>query len=103
MIPSPIVAAEQELRRVIERRQARDIPKCVAAYGEIAANQVKSLPPGDPIRLQICESVLSVLKWARLMLQIRRATLAEDLRLLRKVDRFLGAKPSIRPRFRLDL
>jgi hypothetical protein len=103
MIPSSIVAAEQELRRVVERRQARDIPPCIAAYGEAAENQVKSLPPGDPIRLQICESVLPVLKWARLVLQIRRATLAEDLRLLGKVDRFLGAKQSAAPRFRFDL
>jgi hypothetical protein len=103
VIPSSITAAEQELRRVIERRQGGDISKCLAAYGEIAGNQVQSLLPGDPIRLQICERVLSVLEWARLMLQTRRASLAEDLRLLRKADRFLGARLSVGPRFRLDL
>jgi hypothetical protein len=103
MIPSSIIAAEQELRRVIERRQGRDIPGCLAAYGEIAGNEVKSLLPGDPIRLQICERVLSVLEWARLTLLTRRACLADDLRLLRKTDRFLGAKQSAGPQFRLDL
>jgi hypothetical protein len=103
MIPSSIIAAERELRCVIERRQGCDIPGCLAAYCELAENQVKSLPPGDPIRLQICESVLSVLKWAGLVLRIRRATLAQDLRLLRKADRFLSAKVSAGPRFRLDL
>jgi hypothetical protein len=103
MIPSSIIAAEQELRRVIERRQGGDIPKCLAAYGEIAGNQVNSLPPGDPIRLQICKRVLSVLEWARLTLLTRRAGLADDLLLLRKADRFLNAKLSAGPRFRLDL
>jgi len=103
MIPSSIVEAESELRRAIERRREADISKCIAAYGEIARSRLKSLPPGDPIRLQICERVLSVLKWARLMLQTRRAGLADDLRLLRKADRFLGAKLSTAPQFRLDL
>jgi hypothetical protein len=103
MIPSSITAAEQELRGVIERRQADDISKCLAVYGEVAGNHVKSLPPGDPIRLQICERVLSVLEWARLMLQIRRARMAEDLRVLHKADRFLSTRLSSSPRFRLDL
>ncbi len=107
MIPSSIVTAESELRRAIERRHEGDIAKCIAVYGEIAANQVISLPPGDPIRVQILKSVLLVLEWARLMLQTRRASRAEDLLLLRKVDRFLSAKPnaglSSNPRFHLDL
>jgi hypothetical protein len=103
VIPSPILKAETELRRVLERRQAGDIFKCITAYGEIAENQIKSLHPGDPIRRQVCERVLSVLKWARLMLQTRRATIAEELRLLRKVDRFLGDKPSAVPQVQLDL
>jgi hypothetical protein len=102
VIPSPIVKAESELRSAIERRQD-DISKCVAAYGEIAGNQVKSLSQGDPIRLEILEGVLRVLEWARLMLLTRRVSQAEDLRLLRKVDRFLSAKPDAAPRFRLDL
>jgi hypothetical protein len=103
VIPSPIVEAESELRRAIERRQEGDISKCIAAYGEIAANQVKSLQQGDPIRLPILERVLRVLEWARLMIQTRRASQAEDLRLLRKVGRFLSAKPNADARFRLDL
>lgn len=103
MIPSSIIAAEQELCRVIERRRGGDIPKCLSAYAEIAGNQFQSLPPGDPIRLQIRERVLSVLEWARLTLLTRRASLADDLRLLRKADRFLGAKLSAGPQLRLDL
>jgi len=103
VIPSSITAAEQELRRVIERRQASDITKCLAAFGEVAGNQVTALPLGDPIRLQICERVLSVLEWARLMLGIRRARLDEELALLRKADRFLGTGLNSSPRFRLDL
>jgi hypothetical protein len=103
VIPSSIVKAESDLRRAVERRQEGDISKCIAAYGELARNQVQSLLPGDPIRLEISEHVISVLEWARLMLQTRRASLAEDLRLLRTADRFLGAELSAAPRFRLDL
>jgi hypothetical protein len=103
VIPSPMVKAETELRRAVERRQEGDISKYIAAYGEIAGTHVNSLLPGDPIRLQICERVLSVLKWARLTLLTRRASLAGDLLRLRKADRFLGAKLSAGPRFHLDL
>jgi hypothetical protein len=103
VIPPTILQAELELRRVVERRQGGDIPGCIAAYAEIARDHVKSLRPLDPIRLEISERVLSVLEWATLMLQTRRAYLAEELHLLRKVNSFLGAKQSAGPRFRLDL
>jgi len=103
VIPSSIIAAEQELRRVIERRQAGDISKCLSAYGEIARNQIESLLPDDPLRRQICERVISVLGWARLMLHTRRSALAEDLRVLQRANCFLAAEPNAGPRFRLDL
>lgn len=108
MIPSSMVAAEQELRRVIERRHTGDMSKCIAAYGETARNQVESRPPGDPVRLEICERVLAVLDWALLMLHTHRSTLAEDVRVLQKAHCFLGAElpgrePSGIPRFRMDL
>lgn len=103
MIPSSILTAEKELRRAIERRREGDISKCISAYAEIAEREVQPLHPGDPVRLKICERVLSVLKWATLMLQTRRAVLAEELRLLQNVDRFLDAKPSAGLRFHLDL
>jgi hypothetical protein len=103
VIPSSIIAAEQELRRVIERRQAGDISKCLADYGETARKQLDSLLPEDPVRRHVCERVLSVLNWAKLMLHTRRSTLAEELRVLQRTHRFLGAETSSSPRFRLDL
>lgn len=104
MIPSSVVAAEEQLRRVIERRQGADIPEYLAAYARVAGNQFHLLPPGDPVRRQICERVLSVLGWARLTLLTRRAGLADDLRHLRKADRFFGETfDGAVPRFRLDL
>jgi hypothetical protein len=103
MIPFPILAAERELRLVIERRRAGDISKCLAAYGEVARQQVNCLRPNDPVRRQVCERVLSVLDWARLMLNTRRSILAENLRALQRTQRFLGTEPSAGPRFRQDL
>jgi hypothetical protein len=108
VIPSSILDAERELRRVIERRQAGDISQCLAAYGETADLQLKSLRRDDPVRRQIFESVLYVLGWAKLMLHTRRSTLAENLRALQRTHRFLGAElrgtePGPGPRFRIDL
>jgi len=108
MIPSPIIAAEQELRRVMERRQGGDISQCLDTYGETARKQLESILPGDPAHRQICEHVLSVLNWAKLMLHTRRSTLAEDLRALQRTHRFLGAErlstePGADPRIRIDL
>lgn len=103
MIPSSILNAERELRRAIERRQSGAIPQCLLALREIAGNQLKSFGPGDPVRVQTCQRVLSLLEWSRLMLQTQRARLAEDLRLLGKTDRFLAAKMSDVSRLRLDL
>jgi hypothetical protein len=103
-----MIAAEQELRRVIERRQAGDISQCLTAYGETARKQLESLLPDDPARRQTCERVLSVLNWAKLMLHTRRSALAEELRVLQRTHRFLGAEllrtePGAGPRFRIDL
>lgn len=103
MIPSSMIAAERELRRVIERRQTGDISKCLASYGETARKQLESLLPEDPVRRHVCERVLSVLNWAKLMLYTRRSTLAEELRFLQRTHRFLGVDASSSPRFRLDL
>ena len=108
MIPSSIIAAEQELRRVIERRQAGDISQCLSAYGETARKQLESILPHDPAHRQICERVLSVLNWAKLMLHTRRSTLAEELRVLQRTHRFLGAErldtaPGTDLRLRIDL
>jgi hypothetical protein len=90
MIPPSIDTAEQELRRVIERRQTGDVSKCIAAYADTAKQQLKSLLPGDPARLEIYERVRSVLDWGTVMLQTRRSFLADDLRALQKTHRFLG-------------
>jgi len=103
VIPSSIMAAERELRLVIERRRAGDISKCLAAYGETAGNQIRGLLPEDPVRRQIYERVLSVLDWAMLMLYTRRSILAENLRAIQRTQRFLGAEPSAGPRFHQDL
>jgi hypothetical protein len=103
VIPSSIIAAERELRRVIERRQAGDISKFLTEYGETARKQLESLLPEDPVRRQVCERVLSVLDWAKLMLYTRRSALADDLRVLQRAHLFLGAETSSSPRFHLDL
>ena len=102
MIPRAIATAEQELRRAIERRQTGDISRCLAAYGEAARNHFESLRSDDPMRIQMFEQVLSVLEWARLMIQTQRSIWAEELRALDRMDRFLGAEPSGGPRLRLD-
>jgi hypothetical protein len=90
MISPSIDTAEQELRRVIERRQAGDVPKCIAAYIETARHQINSLLPDDPARVKIYERVRSVLDWGTAMLQTRRSFIADDLRTLQKTNRFLG-------------
>jgi hypothetical protein len=103
MIPIAITKAERELRRIIGSRYPGDVSSYVNAFGEIARQQVDSLPGGHPMRLEICHCVLDVLTWTRLMLQTRRAMLAEDLRLLQRTHRFLGSEPVNNSRFNLDL
>jgi hypothetical protein len=103
VIPSSIIAAEQELRRVIEKRQAGDISKFLTAYGDTTRKELESLLPEDPVRRHVSERVLSVLNWAKLILYTRRSTLAEELRVLQRAHRFLRAEASSSPRFRLDL
>jgi hypothetical protein len=103
MIPLPMVEAETELRRIIERRKAGDVSTSLAAYGEIARKQLESLPLGDPARREIHEHIRSLLNWAKLMLYTRRSTLAEDLRILQRLHRFLGAGSGAGPRFHFDL
>jgi hypothetical protein len=103
MIPTSLSEAEQKLRSVIERRLTGEIPECLADYGEVAGNEVKSLLFDDPIRGEICEHVAAVLEWARLMVHAQRSTVAEELRLLQRAECFLGAEPIAGPRLRLDL
>jgi hypothetical protein len=98
-----MVEAETELRRVIERRQAGDVSTTLAAYGEIARKQLESLASDDPARREIHEHIRSLLDWAKLMLRTRRSTLAEDLRILQRMHRFLGSGSSAGPRFHIDL
>jgi hypothetical protein len=98
-----MVEAERELRLVIERRQVGDVSTSLAAYGEIARKQLESLASDDPARREIHDHIRALLDWAKLMLHTRRSTLAEDLRILQRIHRFLGAGSSAVPRFHIDL
>ncbi|SRR6266566_65498 len=102
MIPTSLAEAEQELRRVIERRQAGDVTQCLNTYREIAGFQI-GLLPDDPARSQIRERVFAVLEWARCMLQTQRAACVDEMWLLDRADRFLGAEPCVSPQLRLDI
>lgn len=95
--------AEQELRTLLERRQVDMAARFLIHYGDLAATEINLLPPEDPRRAELCKQVVGVLEWADHILQTHRSELNEELRLLRKTDRFLDVRRVKMSCFEMDL
>jgi hypothetical protein len=80
---------EKELRQAAEGHRYEDVRRLAADFCQTAAQHLKSLPPGDPRIAQTTGKVREVLDWSLLMVQASRAALADELKRVRTLDRYL--------------
>jgi len=93
---------ENELRGAVIHRRYADVERLTQLFCAAAETQAKSLPAHDPGRAEIARHVEETLEWARLMLCTARAAVADEMRRLPFLRRYVGsAEP--RAGVRLDV
>lgn len=94
MIPEPLKEQERRLRKAIERRQYREVPRLMEDLRRTADQN-----PGP----EVSARMLATIRWARLMVTTQRQMWADELELLPAVNRYLERLPDPPPGLCLDL
>jgi hypothetical protein len=103
MIYSTLASMSNDLRRAAGRRAYGDVERLVASLCAAAAEQVKSLPAGDPRIREMAAWLDEQLQCTGTLLRIARAAQADELRRIPFLKGYLRRQSPAAPRIQLDL
>ena len=93
---------EEALRVAVESQRYAEVQRLVLEFCAAAEAHARSLPPGDPRIREIAALTQEVLEWTRSMVKSARESLAQQLRLIPKVRRYIPAPAAPQRLMHLD-
>jgi len=93
---------EKALRCAVEKQRYAEVQRLVLEFCAAAESHARSLPPGDPRIGEIAELTREVLQWTRTMVRSARESLAQQLRMIPKVKRYIPTPAVPRRLMHLD-
>jgi hypothetical protein len=102
MISSTLADLGNDLRCAAARRAYADVERLAVSLGAAAAEQVRSLPAGDPRIDEIAAWISEQFERTDILLRIARAAQADEIRRIPFLKRYLAQRTPRAAEVRLD-